>query len=105
MKPRRTIRIGLWSGEEQGLLGAQAYVTQHLGSRPEPTDPDLKDLAPYRWGAAAGPFRARPEHARLSAYFNLDNGGGRIRGIYADAADEECGIFYRPVPDKFSQRL
>lgn len=102
VKPLRTIRIGLWSGEEQGLFGAQAYVDQHLGSRPEPTDPDQKDLLPYRRDASSGPFRAKPEHARLSAYFNLDNGGGRIRGIYTEENAAMVPIFeawIRPLRD------
>ena len=102
VKPRRTIRIGLWSGEEQGLYGAQAYVDQHLGSRPEPTDPDQKDLLPYRRNTSSGPFRAKPEHARLSAYFNLDNGGGRIRGIYTEENAAVVPIFeawIRPLRD------
>jgi hypothetical protein len=62
LKPRRTIRIGLWAGEEQGLLGSRAYVAQHFA------DPQVMQL--------------KPEHAKLAAYFNLDNGTGRIRGIW-----------------------
>ncbi len=63
LKPRRTIRVALWTGEEQGLLGSKGYAKQHFGERES---------------------RAfTPEHAALAAYFNLDNGGGRIRGIYA----------------------
>ena len=58
IKPRRTIRVALWSGEEQGLLGSQAYVKQHFGSAESPTS----------------------EFTRLSAYLNLDSGTGRIRG-------------------------
>jgi carboxypeptidase Q len=61
-KPRRTIRIALWGGEEQGLLGARAYAREHLA------DVDSMVL--------------KPEHARLSAYFNSDNGTGRIRGVW-----------------------
>src|SRR6266540_2777970 len=45
--PRRTVRVGLWSGEEQGLLGARAYVGEHFASRPEPTDPEQKALPRY----------------------------------------------------------
>lgn len=78
LQPRRTIRIGLWSGEEQGLLGSRAYVSDHF-ARLE--------------GPANGPRRliTQPDYDRLSVYFNLDNGTGRIRGIYAqgnaDAAE------------------
>jgi carboxypeptidase Q len=62
LKPRRTIRVALWSGEEQGLLGSRAYVAEHFGGT---------DNTPVK-----------PEHAKLAAYFNLDNGTGRIRGIW-----------------------
>jgi len=62
VKPRRTIRIVLWSGEEQGLLGSRAYVKKHFGDK--------------------NTMKLRPEHDKVSAYFNLDNGGGRVRGIY-----------------------
>jgi len=61
-RPRRTIRLALWGGEEQGLLGSRAYVREHFA------DPATMQL--------------KPEHAKLSAYFNLDNGTGRIRGIW-----------------------
>ncbi|HET7710526.1 MAG TPA: M20/M25/M40 family metallo-hydrolase [Thermoanaerobaculia bacterium] len=80
--PRRTIRIALWSGEEQGLLGSRAYVAQHFGSRPEPTDPKERDL-PASMRREKRPLNLKPDHSRLSAYFNMDNGTGRIRGIYA----------------------
>jgi hypothetical protein len=62
-KPRRTIRLGLWGGEEQGLLGSRAYVKEHFA------DPATMKLL--------------PEHEKLTAYFNIDNGTGRIRGIWA----------------------
>jgi carboxypeptidase Q len=61
-KPRRTIRIGLWGGEEQGLMGSRAYVREHFG------DPATMTL--------------KPAHDKLSAYFNSDNGTGRARGIW-----------------------
>ncbi|MEO8034445.1 MAG: M20/M25/M40 family metallo-hydrolase [Acidobacteriota bacterium] len=80
--PRRTIRIALWSGEEQGLLGSRAYVAQHFGSFPVPSDPDEASLGPTM-RKTHGAVTTKPEHARLSAYFNLDNGTGKIRGIYA----------------------
>jgi hypothetical protein len=62
IKPRRTIRIALWSGEEQGLHGSRNYVKNHLA------DPATMQL--------------KPAHGKVSAYYNLDNGGGKIRGIY-----------------------
>ncbi len=101
VKPRRTIRIALWSGEEQGLFGSQAYVTEHLGSRPKPADA-LAEVSAYHWPPSAGPFRAKPEHAKLSAYFNVDNGGGRIRGIYAQENAAVVPLFeawLRPLRD------
>ncbi|HLY19622.1 MAG TPA: M28 family peptidase [Bryobacteraceae bacterium] len=58
----RTVRIGLWSGEEQGLYGSEAYVKQHFG--------DAKTM------------KLLPEHAKFACYFNLDNGSGKIRGVY-----------------------
>jgi carboxypeptidase Q len=81
IKPRRTIRIGLWSGEEQGLLGSQSYVQQHFGSRPPMDEPDMKGM-PTLLRREAGPVTVKPEQAKVSAYFNVDNGTGKIRGIY-----------------------
>ncbi len=70
VRPQRTIRIGLWSGEEQGLLGSRAYVAQHFGTRPVGAD------------GKPGAFVPKPEHATLSVYLNLDSGTGRVRGVY-----------------------
>jgi carboxypeptidase Q len=81
IKPRRTIRIGLWSGEEQGLLGSQSYVQQHFGSRPPMDEPDMRGM-PTLLRREAGPVTVKPEQAKVSAYFNVDNGTGKIRGIY-----------------------
>jgi Zn-dependent M28 family amino/carboxypeptidase len=78
VKPRRTIRVALWSGEEQGLRGSRAWVNQHLASRPEP-----KDDVPWFLRREQGPLTLKPEWSKVSAYFNFDNGGGKIRGIYA----------------------
>ncbi len=80
-RPRRTIRIALWAGEEQGLRGSRAYVAEHFASRPEPSDPAQRELPEFM--RRGGPLAFKPEWKQLSAYFNLDNGGGRIRGIYA----------------------
>ena len=81
--PRRTIRFALWSGEEQGLLGSSAYVEQHLATRPESTDPEQLEL-PARWRQKGWPIHPiQPAYGKFYAYFNLDNGGGRVRGIYA----------------------
>jgi carboxypeptidase Q len=70
---RRGIRLGLWSAEEQGLHGSRAYVKDHLA---DPADMKLK-----------------PEHAKISAYFNIDNGSGKIRGIYTQGNDMTRSIF------------
>jgi hypothetical protein len=80
--PRRTIRIGLWTGEEQGLYGSRAYVDQHFASRP-PQTPEEQDK-PWFQQKEKWPLTLKPEHAKLAAYFNLDNGTGKIRGIYAE---------------------
>jgi carboxypeptidase Q len=84
VKPKRTIRMALWTGEEQDFNGSMAYVTGHFGSWSGPEDPERRALlSPSMW-KNEGMLRVRPGHARLSAYFNVDNGGGRIRGIYAE---------------------
>lgn len=70
---KRTVRIALWTGEEQGLYGSRQWVARHLGDR--------------QTGARL------PEHARVSAYFNLDNGTGKIRGIYAEQNAEAARVF------------
>jgi hypothetical protein len=73
IQPRRTIRIALWSGEEQGLFGSRNYVKNHLG------DPATMQLT--------------PEQAKISAYYNLDNGTGKIRGVYLQGNDAVRPIF------------
>jgi hypothetical protein len=75
--PRRTIRIGLWDGEEDGFeyMGSMGYVRHHFGE----------------WTTMA----LKPEHARLSAYYNVDNGGGKLRGIYAQGDTAAVATFAR----------
>ncbi len=73
LKMPRTVRIGLWSAEEQGLLGSAAYVREHFGDR--------KTMA------------LKPAHAKLSGYFNLDNGTGKIRGVYLQGNDMMRPVF------------
>jgi Zn-dependent M28 family amino/carboxypeptidase len=83
LKPRRTIRIGLWTGEEEGLLGSRAYVKDHFG------DPQTMQL--------------KPEHARFSSYYNVDNGTGAIRGVYQQGNEAVAPIFQAwmvPFTDK-----
>ncbi len=101
IKPRRTIRIGLWSGEEEGLLGSQGYVEQHFGSRPPMDDPNMKGM-PTLLRREAGPVTVKPEQAKLSAYFNVDNGTGRIRGVHLQENAAVAPIFeawMRPFKD------
>ena len=81
IKPRRTIRIALWTGEEQGLLGSKGYVTQHFGSLKPSTAPDQMQL-PEFLRRNVGSLEVKPEQKLISAYFNVDNGSGKIRGIY-----------------------
>ena len=77
LKPRRTIRVALWSGEEQGLLGSRAYVVSHFGKAPAGGAFGAPPLADK--DKPKGPT---PEFEKFSAYFNLDNGSGKIRGIF-----------------------
>lgn len=82
VKMDRTVRVGLWAGEEQGLLGSKAYVKEHFG------DPKTMKL--------------NAEHSKLSAYYNYDNGSGKIRGIYLQENDMLRPIFeawLRPLHD------
>jgi carboxypeptidase Q len=81
IQPRRTIRIGLWGGEEQGYLGSRDYVKRYLAFRTDPKDPAEKEF-PEFLRKDKGSLELRPGHAGFSAYFNLDNGTGKIRGIY-----------------------
>ena len=73
LKMDRTVRLGLWGGEEEGLLGSKAYVKEHFG------DPETMKL-----GA---------EQAKLDGYFNVDNGSGKIRGVYLQGNDMMRPIF------------
>jgi hypothetical protein len=73
VQPRRTIRIALWTGEEQGLLGSRGYVKEHFG------DPVTMEL--------------KPDHAKFAGYFNIDNGTGKVRGIYLQGNEKVKGIF------------
>jgi len=73
LKMPRTVRLALWTGEEQGLLGSRAYVKQHFADRET--------------------MAVKPEHAKLSGYFNLDNGTGKIRGAYLQGNDMMRPVF------------
>lgn len=91
-RPNRTIRIALWTGEEQGLIGSQAYVARHVAHFPEPTDPEQKAIPAFFRQNKGKPIPGT-EFERISAYYNLDNGSGRIRGIYAQENLAAAPIF------------
>jgi carboxypeptidase Q len=95
LKPRRTIRIGLWGGEEEGLLGSKGYVTQHFGIRDRLLTAGMTSETP-EYLRPLGKLTLKPEQAKISAYFNLDNGSGKIRGIYAQ---ENAAV--RPIFEKW----
>ena len=78
LAPRRTIRIALWSGEEQGLFGSRAYVAEHFGKLGG--EKDKKD-------------GLKPDYEKLSVYFNLDNGTGKIRGVYLEGNEAVRPLF------------
>jgi hypothetical protein len=92
VKPRRTIRIALWTGEEQGLFGSVGYVKQHFGFAPLSTAPDQMRL-PEFMRKAVGPLQLKPEQRKISGYFNVDNGTGKILGIYLQENAAEAPIF------------
>jgi Zn-dependent M28 family amino/carboxypeptidase len=73
LKMRRTVRIGLWTGEEQGYFGSRAYVKEHFADR--------------------ATMQVKPDHAKLSVYFNLDNGTGAIRGVYLQNNEPVAPVF------------
>ncbi len=82
VKPKRTIRIALWSGEEQGLLGSRGYVKKHFADRTT--------------------MQLLPEHKKVAAYYNLDNGAGKIRGIHLQGNQYVKSIFeawFEPFKD------
>ncbi len=91
-KPKRTIRVALWSGEEQGLIGSQAYVAQHYAHYPEPTDAAQKAL-PASLRDPTGPLQKLRDYDKFQVYFNMDNGSGRFRGIYAQENMAAMPIF------------
>jgi hypothetical protein len=91
VKPRRTIRFVLWAGEEQGLLGSTAYVDQHLATRAKDPDPDKAALGSYR--NPTFPVTPLPGFRDLAAYFNIDNGSGKLRGLYAEGNFGAAAIF------------
>ncbi len=92
VKPRRTIRAALWTGEEEGEFGSYGYVKQHFGYVPLSTAPDQMKL-PEWLRKAGGPIELKPEYQKISGYFNLDNGSGKIRGVYLQGNGAMAPIF------------
>ncbi|MGA3049814.1 MAG: M20/M25/M40 family metallo-hydrolase [Terracidiphilus sp.] len=92
VKPRRTIRIALWTGEEQGIFGSKGYCTIHFGSAKLSTAPDQLQL-PEFMRRAVGPLEVKAEQKLISAYFNVDNGTGKIRGVYTQGNAAIAPIF------------
>ncbi len=92
VQSKRTIRFVLWSGEEQGLIGSGAYIAQHLAKRPAPSDPAIAALGPY-FGIDTYPVQTLPGYKDLAGYFNVDNGSGKFRGIYAEGNFAVLPIF------------
>jgi len=104
LQPRRTIRLALWTGEEEGLMGSRAYVSNHFGFY---TNVAKADSA----STNSRPRRAltrQPEYGRLSGYFNLDNGTGKIRGVYMQGNEAVRPLFrrwLRPFADLEAETL
>ncbi|MEY4166317.1 MAG: Leupeptin-inactivating enzyme 1 [Acidobacteriota bacterium] len=96
VQPRRTIRIALWSGEEQGLLGSRGYVRQHFAERQlSPQQQQQRDEMGRMMATMnpLGPLVTKPDHEKFSVYFNLDNGTGKIRGVYLQGNEAVRPIF------------
>jgi carboxypeptidase Q len=92
VKPRRTIRVALWTGEEQGEFGSYGYVKEHFGHIPRSTEPEQLKITEYD-RKAVGPVQLKPDQKKISAYFNLDNGSGKLRGVYLQQNAGVASIF------------
>ena len=97
LRPRRTIRIGLWGAEEGGLIGSRFYATEHLGRAPGRGGGAAEAAAGDPPAAAAPAQRVvldpKPELAKTTAYFNIDTGTGRIRGVWMQGNEAVRPIF------------
>lgn len=90
-KPKRTIRFALWAGEEQGILGSLAYIEQHFVTRGG--NASATGMARYYGWDNRWPITTKPEWSKMAAYFNIDNGSGKLRGIYAENNPAVVPIF------------
>jgi len=93
VKPRRTIRVGLWTGEEEGEFGSYNYVKQHFGFIPRSGDAEQVSAVTEFDRDPSGPIQLKPDYQKLSAYFNVDNGSGKIRGVYLQGNAAMAPIF------------
>ncbi|MGA2047326.1 MAG: M20/M25/M40 family metallo-hydrolase [Terracidiphilus sp.] len=101
IEPRRTIRIGLWGGEEQGLFGSVGYVKNHFGTLTYSTKPE-EQVLPEFIRVQTGPVKVKPEHATFDTYFNADNGSGKFLGIFSEGNSAAASIFAQwaaPIKD------
>jgi len=101
IQPRRTIRIGLWGGEEQGIFGSSGYIRNHYGTLSYSTKPE-EQLVPEFLREQVGPVTVKPEHAQFDAYFNADNGTGKFLGIFCEGNSQAARIFEqwaKPIKD------
>ncbi len=101
LKPRRTIRVALWSGEEQGLFGSRGYVGQHLG-KIETTGNADPMMAMMMGGSGPRTIIPGTEYDKISAYYNLDNGTGKIRGVYMEG-NEGVRPYFRKWLEPFRE--
>jgi carboxypeptidase Q len=95
---RRTVRVGFWEGEEQGLIGSREYVAAHYATRQQPQAAPGAPATPAaggggQRGAPQGPLVTKPEYDKFCVYFNIDNGTGALRGIYLQGNDAVAPIF------------
>ena len=96
VRPKRTIRFALWAGEEQGILGSMAYVEQHLAHRGPAEDAGGtggQGMQRYYGYTNRWPITPRPGYGDLAAYFNIDNGSGKLRGLFAETNPAVVPIF------------
>lgn len=98
LQPRRTIRVGLWGGEEQGLLGSEAYVRDHFGSFTTVTVTNTPSKSedgkePEKTTREERRLAATPAYDKFCAYFNMDNGAGKIRGVYMQSNEAVRPLF------------
>jgi len=100
LQPRRTIRVALWAGEEEGLLGSRGYVARHYAEQET-------DMMSMEMGASS-PMTTKAEYGKFSVYFNHDNGTGRVRGVYMQGNENTRPIFrawLKAIGDSTAQTL